>query len=97
MWILQNFQLCIFQFWANKTLDPDPQHCFKKKETLSVTFSTFCLEVKRTKGPGEEASPLEGLLVRGLWFDPGDVHHLVQDVQHRAKHCAPRRSHATIV
>jgi hypothetical protein len=54
----------------------DPQHCLK---------------VKITKRTGEEVSPLEGLLVRGLWLDPGDVHHLVQDVQHGAEHCAPRR------
>jgi hypothetical protein len=49
------------------------------------------LERLTKTGSGREASPLEGLLVRGLWLNPGDVHHLVQDVQHRAEHCAPRR------
>ena len=32
-------------------------------------------------------SPLEGLLVGSLRLDLGDVHHLVQHIQHRAEHC----------
>jgi hypothetical protein len=31
--------------------------------------------------------PLEDLLVGCLWLHLGNVHHLVQDVQHRAEHC----------
>ncbi len=59
---------------------------------FSESGSTTLSQSKDNKGrTGGEVSPLEGLLVRGLWLDPGDVHHLVQDEQHRAEHCTPSR------